>query len=171
MEEYLQKCKRERNDCMKKLRTERQVVKILKNHIKKLDEMLEKKYKKRGRAVYRRGRKTVKQQVDHALAKNKRMRNKEQAIYEYNRRRARNEDAQVSKEDAKRVAKANASLDDFFARFRFQPQGTGANIEWNKAMEKARQLRERKRSIKNSGGRRKTRRKRRKCRRKTRRKR
>ena len=61
------------SDCLKKLKTEKQIVKILKSQIEKLNAELEKKYKKKGQKgelgrLYRH-RMSADQMVDSALGK------------------------------------------------------------------------------------------------------
>ena len=158
------------SDCLKKLKTEKQIVKILKSQIEKLNAELEKKYKKKGQKgelgrLYRH-RMSADQMVDSALAENKNMRKKKRAIHKYNQKLAAEEEA--------RLATASEGLRDFFERHRFHDAGAGAGAEsvpedtrkkregelmWEKAIRQITKTRRSPPSLK--GGRRRTRRRRR----------
>jgi len=165
------------SDCLKKLKTEKQIVKILKSQIEKLNAELEKKYKKKGGKgqlgrLYRHLRSTD-QIVDSALAENKNMRKKKRAIHKYNQKLAAEEDAAYAAEEEARLATASAGLRDFFERHRFHDAAVAAadtsykkregEKEWEKAISQITKTRPSK------GGRRRTRRRRRKRRRSRRR--
>jgi len=175
------------SDCLKKLRTEKQIVKILKNQIEKLNAELKKKYKKKGQKgqlgrLYRHLRSTD-QIVDSAIAESKNTRKKKQAIHKYNQKRKIKEDAAYAAEEAAaaaeeeaRVATANAGLRDFINRHRVDDAALTAadpnykkrdgEKEWQKLIAKITKTRH---SPPPKGGSRRTRRRRRKKRRSRRR--
>ena len=166
------------SDCLKKLKTEKQIVKILKSQIEKLNAELEKKYKKKGQKgelgrLYRH-RMSADQMVARALAENKNMRKKKRAIHKYNQKLAAEEDAAYAAEEEARLATASEGLRDFFERHRFHDAGAGAGAEsvpedtrkkregelmWEKAIRQITKTRRSPPSLK--GGRRRTRRRRR----------
>ena len=163
------------SDCLKKLKTEKQIVKILKSQIEKLNAELKKKYKKKGQKgqlgrLYRHLRSTD-QIVDSAIAESKNTRKKKRAIHKYNQKLAAEEDAAYAAEEEARLATAGEGLRDFFERHRFHDAAAAdtsykkrdGEKEWQDIFTKITKTRPSK------GGRRRTRRRRRKRRRSRRR--